>query len=289
MENEIMYVTQTRKIQLNTGFTLIELLVVISIIALLLSILMPALNKVKESARKVLCASQMRQIATIQTLYANEFGTWIPRYTDRANLDKPNWEPGVGSWPGTMLAEPFEYCRDAFNMDDAIWICPSFARNNKDSINWEDGKEGKRLKKPNSNPNSQWPPGYWSLGSISLVGITPASHIEPKIGVPESALRITDPGHYLLAGDKNYRSYFDWKYQSEPGGPPPSTIAHPKRGLPSGANLAHVDISVSWNDASKLAYDRRTLKDPKPVIVPVDHKDARGKYNGWGEGREYFF
>ena len=43
------------------GFTLIELLVVISIIALLLSILMPALSRVKEQGRRVVCASEVRQ------------------------------------------------------------------------------------------------------------------------------------------------------------------------------------------------------------------------------------
>jgi len=52
------------------GFTLIELLVVIAIIALLMSILMPALAKVKEQARTVGCMSNLRQWGVTCTMYA---------------------------------------------------------------------------------------------------------------------------------------------------------------------------------------------------------------------------
>lgn len=54
------------------GFTLIELLVVISIIALLLSILMPALNKVKEQAKSVICKSNLKQMHFGVVLYAED-------------------------------------------------------------------------------------------------------------------------------------------------------------------------------------------------------------------------
>lgn len=53
-----------------TGFTLVELLVVISIIALLLSILMPALGKVREQARCIVCTSNTRQLGLAWVCYA---------------------------------------------------------------------------------------------------------------------------------------------------------------------------------------------------------------------------
>ena len=57
-----------------SGFTLIELLVVISIIALLLSILLPSLRKAKQQARTVVCASNQRQIGLGLSLYIIEDG-----------------------------------------------------------------------------------------------------------------------------------------------------------------------------------------------------------------------
>lgn len=62
----------------NKGFTLIELLVVISIIALLLSILMPALTKVKEQARRVVCQSNVRQLSLITFMYAHDNHEKLP-------------------------------------------------------------------------------------------------------------------------------------------------------------------------------------------------------------------
>lgn len=97
----------------NKAFTLIELLVVISIIAVLMSILMPALGKVKEQANAVVCASSLRQNGLCMTLYAND------------NKDNLYW----GKWGGSLLTwyEAFEPYRGD---NDDILICPSAKKAN---------------------------------------------------------------------------------------------------------------------------------------------------------------
>ncbi len=91
-----------------SGFTLIELLVVISIIALLVGILLPALGAARKSAKKAQCLSQLRQIATGIVNYT---GGW----DDRLPLI-----PGFG-----RQGEQIEMLDTYMSTSKDIYICPS--------------------------------------------------------------------------------------------------------------------------------------------------------------------
>jgi len=66
------------------GFTLIELLVVIAIIAVLLAILMPAMRKIKETAREAGCKSNLRNIGLAVHMYLDDYDRRLPN-TQSAN------------------------------------------------------------------------------------------------------------------------------------------------------------------------------------------------------------
>jgi len=109
-----------------TGFTLIELLVVIAILALLLAILMPALQRVKKQARAIVCRSNLNQYGLAARMYIDDSDGYFPysfdwlykdggrrcRWHDSTKNLNQNPELGGVLWP--------------YLKDKDIHLCPTF-------------------------------------------------------------------------------------------------------------------------------------------------------------------
>ncbi|MFI4911228.1 MAG: type II secretion system protein [Sedimentisphaeraceae bacterium JB056] len=77
-----------KKMTPKQGFTLIELLVVISIIAILMAVMMPALGKAREVAKNVICRSNIKGIGTASLLWSEDNENWVlPALWDRGNSE----------------------------------------------------------------------------------------------------------------------------------------------------------------------------------------------------------
>lgn len=190
-----------------TAFTLVELLVVIGIIALLISVLLPALNKARQAAQTVACASNLRQIGLGLQFYANQYGGKYPiKHSYFASNEFPGWLTAEVRWDDLLILKGLVANSEVFRCAIADQIQPMYMYDYKGkqvmySSYRHYGIDVYGIGGCNTPPSWNWglPTNY-----LSATKITNAAE---RISVGESDGRGVTANTYFMCGDPAYPGY----------------------------------------------------------------------------------
>ncbi len=231
------------------GFTLVELLVVISIVALLVALLLPALSRSREMARRAICASNVRQFVLTCHYYANDERDAPPA----ANLYCCTNSVLYGRY---CFANSMRYYLSAnYGLNKSeLWICPSGMDRDRHSI-WRAYGDKYPMANATSNSNNLSWNSYGYLIGQAINGVERWPR-QPGMGVPSKE---TEVRHLTRAYNPAERIVW-WDAIRPDGQKYFSSISvwhasvnnhHDGSFVPVGGNYGFIDGHVEWREVRR--------------------------------------
>ena len=243
------------------AFTLVELLVVVGIIAVLLALLLPAMNKARESARAVACASNLRQIGMGMVMYVNEnkqrfpfHADWGPAYEE----DWIHWQPGPNR-DINDLTKTSAIGKYMGKFTEGVFRCPSDDTSSR--TRFDTARMGPRRYEFSYSMNGFFASNWNPPGPRMPQVVNPS---EKFVIIEEDELSLDD-GHYWPPGfGSNLENYLGTRhtrprlrnYAAWQGVPPAQRRDRNERGNVLFAD-GHVDLVTREFTWSANAYDPR--------------------------------
>jgi len=196
------------------GFTLVELLVVIAIIALLMSILMPALSRVKQLAYRMMCGTHLSGIGRGMNVYAAENGDKFPIASHGQFGQLPVWG-GTGAildWSERTMAKAYGP-RNEVTVTASLYLLVKYAEVSVDMFNCRGDAQAEVFSLAFANPpeNIKDFPDAWDFGGLTT-GSGPGKYCSYSYHYPYGssgqggyALSALSAGASPLCADRNPR------------------------------------------------------------------------------------
>ena len=235
--------------RLTGGFTLVELLVVIGIIALLISILLPSLNKAREQAKRASCLANVRSLAQLAMIYATENkGRW-PLAAMSTNLQRMNPQYITNEMNvGFRFASALNASGNPSGFEIArMWRCPSNEQANLKR--WDDVMNGPGITAFPTLLETSYVYCGNGWGPLSGFNRTPEAGSGNAATWTKEILpvKVSDRGMKPLFADKTEWYYIAPGFRANHGVTLKPTSGYGNPTTP-GMNTAYTDGHAEWTD-----------------------------------------